>query len=81
MEEEIVTLALISFLTVDYIDELKQSYILSPNIKQIFDLLFQGVEGPKGYGLYRGLLLKGKLVIVPASPFQGKILQYMFIQV
>lgn len=49
MEVEVTTLALITFLIPDWIEELKQSYELSIEIRIIVDLLSQGAERPKGY--------------------------------
>lgn len=41
-------------------------------------LLSHGVDDPKGYSLKQGLLLrKGKLVVVPTTPFHGKNLQHL----
>lgn len=50
--EEVATLAVISFPILDWIDELKQSYELSTEIREIVDLLLQGAEGLKGYALH-----------------------------
>lgn len=74
MEEEVATLVFISFPTLDWIEELKESYDFLAEIRKIVNLLLQGAKGPKGFAL---LLRKGKLVIVPSSPSQAKFLQHV----
>lgn len=50
---------------------------MSESIK-IISRLQQGQKGPKHYSLYQGLLLrKGRLVVIPSSSFQAKILQFI----
>lgn len=74
IDEEIPTLAIISFPIVDWIQELKLSHNAPPEIQQMMKLLSHGANDPKGYSLKQGLLLrKGKLVVVPATPFHEKI--------
>lgn len=81
MEEEGATLALIKFPTIDCITKLKQSYELSTKLKNIMELLSHGAQGPKGYSLHQGLMLrKGKLVVIPSSHFQIKILHHISLE-
>lgn len=78
--EELAALALISFPSPYWIFEFKQSYQLSPKLIDVINMLQQGNQAPKRYALNQGILLrKGRLVIVPSSPFQNKILQYIHI--
>ncbi|XP_040988915.1 uncharacterized protein LOC121236530 [Juglans microcarpa x Juglans regia] len=61
-EEDSATLALISFPTPLGLEDLKQSYAFSSDITNLVVALQQG---------------KGKLVIVPSSPFHAKVLQHI----
>ncbi|KAF5459790.1 hypothetical protein F2P56_019708 [Juglans regia] len=75
-EEQSATLALTTFPTSLWVEELKQSYQLYPIIQDIYEKLQQGSEGPKHFTLQQGLLLrKWKFVVVSDSPFKAKIHQ------
>lgn len=77
LEDQEAVLAFISFPSADWIDELKSIYGSSEEIQEIINKLLQGQEGPKGYSLHQGLLLrKGKMVMVPATSFHDKILHF-----
>ncbi|XP_042972693.1 uncharacterized protein LOC122304485 [Carya illinoinensis] len=77
-EEEQAILAVISFPTPLWIDELKGSYSLCLRIADIVTKLQLGEPGPKHFSMQQGLLLrKGKMVVVPASSMQSKILEYI----
>ncbi|XP_042958052.1 uncharacterized protein LOC122293563 [Carya illinoinensis] len=77
-EEQTATLALITFPTSLWIEELKQSYQLCSPIREIYEKLQHGSEGPKHFTLQQGLLLrKGKIVVVSDSAFKTKVLYYI----
>lgn len=76
MEETI--LAMVTFPTPLWIDELKSSYHMSPKVKELLSKLEKGENVPKGYNLHQGQFLnKGKILLVPQSPFQEKVLHYV----
>lgn len=78
-EEEYVVLALISFLTPIWIEELKNSYQLSIVVNDIVSKLQQGFDGPRHYSMHHGQWLrKGKMVLIPNSPFKAKVLQHIY---
>lgn len=58
MKKSQLLLALITFPTPIWIEELKQSYQLRPTISAIYEKLQQGLEGPKHFTLQHGLLLR-----------------------
>ncbi|XP_040988925.1 uncharacterized protein LOC121236540 [Juglans microcarpa x Juglans regia] len=77
-EEEQAALAMISFPTPLWIEELKESYSLCSKFSKIVTKLQQGEEAPKHFSIQQGLLLrKGKLVVIPSSSFHSKILQFI----
>lgn len=62
-EEECAALALISFPYALWLDELKRSYALCPEIKGIYDKLQLGSEDVKNYSLQQGLLLRKSKIV------------------
>ncbi|KAF5468849.1 hypothetical protein F2P56_012962 [Juglans regia] len=77
-EEDSATLALISFPTPLWLEDLKQSYAFSSDITNLVVALQKGQQVSKEFSLQQGLLFrKGKLVIVPSLPFHAKILHHI----
>ena len=57
-------LCMISFLTPDWLAQLKASYATNQSIMSILDAFQAGKEGPKGFTMQNGLLLyKGKMYL------------------
>lgn len=78
MEENSAVLALISFPTPVWLTELKQSYSESSHFTQLVESLEKGDLVSGNFSLQQGILLrKGKMLIVPGSSFQRKVLQYI----
>lgn len=76
--EEEPVLAMISFPSPMWIEELKLNYDQSLEIKLIITALHNGEVALGGYLVQQGLLLKmGKVVLVPSSLFQRKILHHI----
>lgn len=69
---------MISFPLPIWIEELKLSYEQSPKIQGIITALTKGEVIPRGYSLQHRLLLKKwKIVLIPASSFQKKMLHHI----
>ncbi|XP_040996067.1 uncharacterized protein LOC121242242 [Juglans microcarpa x Juglans regia] len=69
-EEEQAVVAMISFPTPLWIEELKQSYSYFPDYVDLVPKLQQGQQGPKHFSTQQGLLLrKGKIVVM--TPFEA----------
>lgn len=77
-EDQVATLALISFHSPLWIEELKSTYSLSQPVMEIYSKLQNGETSDKHYTLQQGLLLrKGKIVIVPSCPFKENFLHFI----
>lgn len=77
--EEKATLALISFPTPIWVEELKVNYQESIDIQAIISTLKAGKQASRNYSIQQGLLFKKeKLIIVPSSAFHHKILNHIY---
>jgi hypothetical protein len=78
VNQEELSISLISFPTPNWIAELKQSYLHDPDTKDLLLTLQQGGDVPKGFSLQQQLILKkGRIWIVKQSPFQLQLLAYI----
>lgn len=70
------SLAIITFPTPIWIDELKSSYATSPELQELLGKFQSNQPVPKGYTLQNGLILKkGRFVVNVQSPFKSKVLK------
>jgi hypothetical protein len=73
-----LSISLISFPTLSWVAELKESYSHDQETNALLLALQHGNSAPKGYSLQQRLILKkGRLWIVKDSPFQLKLLDYI----
>ncbi|KAF5447046.1 hypothetical protein F2P56_032626 [Juglans regia] len=71
-------LAMISFPTLDWVEELKASYADSIEMKELVERLQENRNPHKGYQLQQGLILKrGRIVVVAHSFFKETVMQYI----
>lgn len=76
--EDVGLCAQISFLMVEWVGELRQSYQKSEEYSILMEKLLNHKEVPKGTPLQQGIILrKGRILIVPDSPFKLKVLQFI----
>lgn len=78
-EGEEGVLAIISFPTPDWIEELKLSYSTFPELLELLTKFQAKKEVPKGYTLHQGLILKKwRFVINLSSHFKENVLQFIY---
>jgi hypothetical protein len=71
LTKEKLSIALISFPTLNWISDLKESYLFDQHNSELLAALQPGDAVPKGYSLQQGLILrKGCLWVVKDSHFQ-----------
>lgn len=79
LKEEAV-LAMVTFPTPLWLEELKSSYLSNLELKDLLNKLEKNEEVPTRYELLNGLILKkGRIVIAAASAFKTMLLYYTYI--
>ncbi|KAG6626963.1 hypothetical protein CIPAW_15G089900 [Carya illinoinensis] len=71
-------LALISFPSANWVEEMKLSYGLSNEVIELLHKLSTKQKVPKDFASQHGLILKNeRILVVPKSPFKENVLNYV----